>query len=93
MYSYIDHIKYIKDYEIEVFFKSGEKGIVDLSAYTRKGGVFDRFRDMDYFRQVRVDDRFGVLTWPDGVDIAPETTYEMATGKAVFDSGTIKETS
>lgn len=37
-----------------------------------RGGVFERLRqDYDLFRRVRV--RQGVLTWPGGVDLDPET--------------------
>ncbi len=82
MYSYIQSVRHIRDYTLEIVFQSGEKGTVDLAEYVNKGGVFARFAEMDYFKQVTVDDIFGVLTWPGGVDIAPETIYDMATGKS-----------
>jgi hypothetical protein len=66
-------------YKIRLTFKTGETGVVDLSSYTFRGGVFSRFADMEYFRRVHIES--GVLTWPDEVDIAPETIYSMATGK------------
>jgi hypothetical protein len=66
-------------YKIRLTFTTGETGVVDLKPYTTRGGVFSRFIDIDYFRSVYVDS--GVLTWPGGVDIAPETVYSMATGK------------
>ena len=77
----VTEVKYIKGYKLEVTFETGEKGIVDLSNYPPKGGVFSRFSDMNYFRQVYVHKELGVLCWPDNVDIAPETIYSMATRK------------
>ena len=74
-------VKYIDGYKLEVSFETGEKGIVDLSDYTEMGGVFSRFADMNYFKQVFINKELGVLCWPDNVDIAPETIYSMATGK------------
>ena len=74
-------VKYIDGYKLEVSFETGEKGIVDLSDYPEMGGVFSRFADMNYFKQVFINKELGVLCWPDNVDIAPETIYSLATGK------------
>ena len=83
MYSYAKDVKYIDGYKLEITFETGEKGIVDLSAYSKRSGVFRRFSDIDYFRKVYLDS--GVLCWPGDVDIAPETIYSMATGKPLPD--------
>ena len=72
-------LKYIEGYKLNLTFKNGKKGVIDLSDYSRRGGVFSRFTDMDYFKKVYID--HGVLCWPDNVDIAPETIYSMATGE------------
>lgn len=70
---------YISDYKIKVNFDDGKMGIVDFSKYLKKGGVFDRFRDMTFFRDFKVNQELGILTWQDEVDIAPETLYAEAT--------------
>jgi len=36
---------------------------------------------MEYFKQVQINKELGVLCWPDGVDVAPETLYSEATGE------------
>jgi hypothetical protein len=68
-------------YRIEVVFDDGRRGIVDLSSYPERGGVFERFRDMQFFLSFRVNPELGVLAWGDEVDIAPETLYAEATGE------------
>ena len=73
--------KYKDGYRIEVVFDNGRHGIVDLSEYAKRGGVFEGFKDMEYFRGFRVNEELGVLTWGDEVDIAPETLYSEATGE------------
>ena len=83
MYSYITNFKYTEGYKLEVTFESGEKGIIDLKDYSKRGGVFENFSDLEYFRKVYVE--HGVLCWPGDVDIAPETIYSMATGKPLPD--------
>lgn len=73
--------RYIRDYEIELEFEDGAKGIVDFSQYRNRGGVFSKFNDMEYFKNFRIDKELGVISWENGVDIAPETLYSKAFGK------------
>ena len=70
-------------YKIEITFEDGKKGIVDLSRYLDKGGVFSRFRDINFFKSFKVNSELGVLSWGDEVDIAPETLYSEATGMSL----------
>ena len=72
--------EYRSGYRIEVVFDDGRRGIVDFSDYPARGGVFSRFRDMQFFCSFKINPELGVLTWGDDVDIAPETLYAMATG-------------
>ena len=74
-------VKYLDGFRLEVEFDTGEKGIVDLSDLPKEGGVFSRFSDIEYFKQVYINKELGVLTWPGDIDLAPETIYSMATGK------------
>jgi hypothetical protein len=65
-------------YQIEVTFEDGASGIVDFSKYLREGGVFEKFKDMDFFKNFKINKELGVLAWGDQVDIAPETLYSEA---------------
>lgn len=67
-------------YRIELEFDDGNRGVVDFSKYLDKGGVFQRFRDIEFFRGFSVNDQLGTLTWGNEVDVAPETLYAEATG-------------
>lgn len=69
------------EYVLEVEFEDGERGAVNLGHLARREGFFSEFADPDYFRQVRIDPELGVLSWPGGVDLAPEPVYHAATGK------------
>lgn len=80
MYDVVE-ARYVDGYKIEVIFENGKKGVVDFKDYARKEGVFSRFADMSYFRKFHINKELGVLCWPDGVDIAPETLYHQATGE------------
>jgi hypothetical protein len=73
------------DYRIELEFDDGKRGIVDFTKYVEKGGVFERLRDLEFFRGFSVNAELGTLTWGDEIDIAPETLYAEATGGALPD--------
>lgn len=81
MYYDVVGAKYIEGYKLELTFENGKRGIVDLQDYIKKGGVFSRFSDIEYFKQFYINKELGVLCWPDDLDIAPETLYHEATGE------------
>jgi hypothetical protein len=72
-------------YKIEVTFEDGATGIVDFSKYLDKGGVFEKFEDMEFFKNFKINEELRVLTWGDEVDIAPETLYAEATSSPLPD--------
>jgi hypothetical protein len=71
--------KYKGGYKIEVTFEDSASGIVDFSKYLLEGGVFEKFKDMEFFKNFKINEELGVLTWEDEIDIAPETLYSEAT--------------
>ncbi len=76
---------YKGEYRIEVTFDDGKRGVVDFSKYLDRGGVFDRFKDIRFFKNFEINQELGVLTWEDEIDIAPETLYAEATGTPLPD--------
>ena len=67
---------YIGGYKLKIRFENGYCGIVDLSQYPQKGGVFSKFSDMSFFKYFKVSKTLGTIVWNDDIDIAPETLYE-----------------
>jgi hypothetical protein len=70
-------------YLIEIEFDDGRCGTVDFAKYLERRGVFERFRDLEFFRSFAINEELGVLTWGNEIDIAPETLYAEATGTAL----------
>jgi hypothetical protein len=82
MFFDVTEAKHIDNYRIRLSFEDGSTGIADLSDYPNKNNVFRLFLDMEYFRNFRI--QYGTVIWGDGeLDIAPETLYTIATGKAI----------
>ncbi len=79
MYKEIVSAIYKGNYLIELTFEDGARGIVDFSKYLSKGGVFEKFKDIEFFKNFQINEELGVLTWNDEIDIAPETLYAEAT--------------
>jgi len=80
MYDLIE-AKHIDAYTLELVFENGKKGTYDFSTYIKRGGVFIRFSDLSYFKRFYINKELGVLCWPDGLDVAPETVYHAVTGE------------
>ncbi|MCL4354649.1 MAG: DUF2442 domain-containing protein [Bacteroidetes bacterium] len=55
MYYDAKSVKYIRDYLLEVVFVDGTKGVADLSEYSKRGGVFPLFADIEFFKRVFVN--------------------------------------
>jgi hypothetical protein len=82
MYFDITDAHYIKNYELELIFEDGSKGITDLSEYAESNTIFKKFKNTEYFKNYKIE--YGTLIWGNGeLDIAPETLYEKATNKPV----------
>jgi len=65
------------EHVLRLLFSDGTAGDVDFSA-ERWTGVLAQLNDPAYFAQVMVDPEAGTITWPDGIDLAPEPLYEQA---------------
>ena len=75
--------EYIEEYKIRVTFENGKTGVVDLLPYIRKGGLYSKLKDVDYFKKFQINEELGILTWENKIDIAPETLYSEATGEPI----------
>ena len=70
----------LERHHLRLRFADGCEGVVDVRALTDLDGVLAGLRDPGAFRQVRVE--FGTAAWPGDLDLAPETLYAAATGRA-----------
>jgi hypothetical protein len=73
----ITAVEVIAPYTLRLTFADGTIGDVDFTAHEWRG-VFEPLRDPDYFARVEVDPEAGTITWPDGLDMAPEPLYDEA---------------
>jgi hypothetical protein len=74
----ITKIRYKQGYCYHIVFDDGTSGEVDFREYLDKGPVFAPLRDLEFFKQARIEG--GTISWPNGADIAPESLYERIEG-------------
>ncbi len=74
-------------YRLFVRFYDGTSGIVDLSDLiaSPRAGVFAALRNEALFEDVSVV--LGAVTWPNGLDLAPDTMYEALRGGGMWKLG------
>lgn len=79
----IKKIECLEGYKIKLTFNDKTQKIVDLKKYKNadKNSVFYPFRDLNFFRSVKLDKNLETLVWPNGVDLCPDALYEL--GKEV----------
>lgn len=69
-------VKAMDNYTLQVEFMDGTKGEVKMAALIKgdRAGVFSMLADPQEFASVRLE--YGAVTWPAGVDLAPDAMYE-----------------
>jgi uncharacterized protein DUF2442 len=73
----ITGVEVVGDHRLRLTFGGGIVGDVDFSTWEWRG-VLEPLRDAAYFARVRVDPEAETISWPNGVDLAPEPLYEEA---------------
>jgi len=77
MLLHVTQASYLKDYQIEVMFNDGRKGIADLSE-SLNGNVFEPLKNLGAFKAFIVDEELETIVWANGADLAPEYIYYQA---------------
>lgn len=77
MFLQITQARYLADYQIEVVFNNGKKGIADLSEILT-GQVFSALKNTNQFAKFKVDEELNTIVWENGADLAPEYIYFQA---------------
>lgn len=72
MNPYVQTVRPLDDYRLEVSFVNGERRIFDVKPYLYRG-VFVQLHDRAHFQAVRVV--AGSIEWPGGLDLSYDTLY------------------
>jgi hypothetical protein len=76
-------VRPLDGYRLHLRFEDDASGVVDLATQIVFRGVFEPFRDPEYFQLVRVDPELGTVVWPNGADLDPDVLYSIVTGAPI----------
>ena len=76
MFLHVTDVRYLEDYKLELSFNDGVIKEVDLKDELY-GEVFESLREVEYFKQVVVNEETNTIEWPNGADFAPEFLREI----------------
>ena len=71
----ITSAEHVAGYRLKLTFEDGRTGEVDLEDQLW-GQVFEPLRDIERFKDFRVDEELRTIVWSTGADLAPEYLYE-----------------
>ena len=73
----VTQTEYCGQYRILVTFNHGSETMIDFSGWL-EGPIFEPLKDVTYFQRFFIDG--GTIAWPNGADIAPETSIRSPSG-------------
>jgi len=81
---WVRNVRALPDYQLSVEFVDGTVGEANLQLmiFADTAGVFEALRDRTLFEQAFVD--YGAVTWPNGLDLAPDAMYDVIRDGGVF---------
>ena len=72
----VKEVEYIQNFKLRVVFDNSVKKMVDLGNYLH-GEIFEPLKNIEYFKQVKVDEDIETICWENGADFSPEFLYEI----------------
>ncbi len=71
-------LRVLPNYELFQRFADGTEGHTEMREliFSPTAGVFSSLRDPAVFAEATIDSNFGSVSWSNGLDIAPDATYE-----------------
>lgn len=70
-------VEVVGEHRLRLTFEDGTVGDADFRGREWRG-VLEPLADPAYFSRVAVASESGTISWPNGVDLAPEPLYEAA---------------
>lgn len=72
----VSKVQHLPGFKLSVRFNDGTEGTVFMSGFIHSpnAGVFGILKDQELFSKVML--QYGAVTWPTGLDLAPDAMYD-----------------
>lgn len=80
---FVRNAVYSSEFKLVVTFEDERSRLVDLEPYL-DGEVFEPLKNIEYFKNFRVNTDLDTVVWENGADFSPDFLYEI--GKLVAES-------
>ncbi len=67
--------EHVSGYRLKLKFADGKVGVLDLEDQLW-GEMFAPLKDINQFKDFRIDDNMQTIVWANGADLAPEFLYD-----------------
>ena len=71
----LESAEHLRRYSLKLRFDDGREGVLDLEDQLW-GEMFEPLRDIEQFKDFRIDRELSTIVWSNGADLAPEFLYE-----------------
>lgn len=73
----VKKIRYLVDYKLKITFSNLKTKVIDFEKWVFEDNFyFKPLRDLDFFKQVQLDEYGYSISWPNGADFSPDVLYE-----------------
>ena len=74
----------LENYQLYLKFEDGQEGIVELNQIIKFTGIFEPLKNLETFRQVKINPEWGTIYWENGADLDPDVLYSIITNKPIL---------
>jgi hypothetical protein len=78
---FVKDVAYLSEYKLLLTFEDGVAKLVDLKPYL-DGEIFEPLKNIDYFKNVRVNPDIDTIVWDNNADLSPDFLYEVGVVKS-----------
>ncbi len=73
---FVKDVSYLTDYKLKLTFEDNIVKIADLKPHI-DGEIFEPLKNIDYFKNVRINSDIDTIVWPNEADFSPDFLYEI----------------
>lgn len=79
----IIEVKYLENYQLYLKFEDNQQGVIDIDQIIKFTGIFEPLKNINYFKNVKINPEWGTIYWENGADLDPDILYSFVAKKTL----------